>query len=109
MAGAKVSTDPKVRKAARKARKAAKAGPAPPPPISRSTATWTPPVLEGIMPGAVRLCNGEDELAELIAEVADGRLARVRDDGAWLAFHAGRGWLPVTDVTRQGKLTPWRH
>ena len=92
------ATDPKVRKAAvRKARKAAKDGPAPPPEIRRSTATWVPPILDGIMPGPLRLCNGEDELTELIREHADGRLARVREDGQWLAFRDGAGWRPVTD------------
>ena len=49
------------------------------------------------MPGAIRLCTGEDELCELIREFAEGRLGRVGDDGQWLAFHAGRGWLGVTD------------
>ena len=99
-AEAPAAEDAKVRKArkaaVRKARKAAKAAPAPPPPITRSPPK-VPAVLEGIVPGPVRLCDGEDALAELIAEVADGRLARVRDDGTWLAFRPGSGWLTVTD------------
>ena len=51
----------------------------------------------GIVPGALRLCDGEDALAELIAEFAAGRLSLVRGDNQWLAFHEGAGWLPVAD------------